>query len=569
MKIESPAKRAMYKEIKKYWVFGVISCVMLLLMQLVSLIPPLVMKKIIDNYIPNKDLRGTYLSIIIFCLIPVILTLCNALYRYILMLKIKKFSFNIKKNVFKNLLQQPMSFFMQNKSGELAAYCTKDVTEFVYFWLIDIPSIVCNIIMVVTTFIILFNISPKISILQLLYIPVVILPMTFLGKKLKECAKKIMEYNAKSNQVITESFNIVKLIKTSCSEDKMVSKLSGINNKIMKLWGKTVAIENLYGDWSTQFVAAVFLGLSFSFCAVQVINSNFAFTVGSLVAYITYLPKFQDLINQISATNFKLNRQFAEHEKTFEYLALENEYHKEEVVVKGTFDKSVVLEGPIEFNEVNFKYPGTEKSILNNMSFIAEKGKMTFIVGESGAGKSTIFELIMRMYSTDSGTIKINEEDIKQMPLRFLRKNISIVSQNLTLMSGSLRENMLLFNPEAKDRDIILALEKAGLKDFMGKLPEGLDSNLVENAFNLSGGEKQRISIAMALLKKSKILLLDEISSNLDEGNEEKVYETINELVHKEKVTALVITHRYNAIKEDSTVIRIENGQGIRAEAIL
>lgn len=569
MKIESPAKRAMYNEIKKYWVFGVISCVMLLLMQLVSLIPPLVMKKIIDNYIPNKDLRGTYLSIIIFCLIPVILTLCNALYRYILMLKIKKFSFNIKKNVFKNLLQQPMSFFMQNKSGELAAYCTKDVTEFVYFWLIDIPSIVCNIIMIVTTFIILFNISPTISILQLLYIPVVILPMTFLGKKLKECAKKIMEYNAKSNQVITESFNIVKLIKTSCSEDKMVSKLSGINNKIMKLWGKTVAIENLYGDWSTQFVAAVFLGLSFSFCAVQVINSNFAFTVGSLVAYITYLPKFQDLINQISATNFKLNRQFAEHEKTFEYLSLENEYHKEEVVVKGTFDKNVVLEGPIEFNEVNFKYPGTEKSILNNMSFIAEKGKMTFIVGESGAGKSTIFELIMRMYSTDSGTIKINEEDIKEMPLRFLRKNISIVSQNLTLMSGSLRENMLLFNPEAKDGDIILALEKAGLKDFMGKLSDGLDSNLVENAFNLSGGEKQRISIAMALLRKSKILLLDEISSNLDEGNEEKVYETINELVHKEKVTALVITHRYNAIKEDSTVIRIENGQGIRAEAIL
>lgn len=201
----------------------------------------------------------------------------------------------------------------------------------------------------------------------------------------------------------------------------MVRKLSDFNTLIMKLWGKTVAIENLYGDWSTQFISTLFLGISFSLCAIQVINSDFVFTIGSLVAYITYLPKFQNLINEISSTNFKFNKQFSEHEKTFEYLSLPNEYVNDEK------DNMQTIEGPIEFENVIFKYPNANKPILNELSFEAKRGSILFIIGPSGAGKSTIFDLLLRMYYVNDGYIKINGKNINSIPLQSLRKTYPLL----------------------------------------------------------------------------------------------------------------------------------------------
>ena len=212
----------------------------------------------------------------------------------------------------------------------------------------------------------------------------------------------------------------------------------------------------------------------------------------------------------------------------------------------------------IEFSNVNFKYETTNEQAVNNINLEIEGGKITALVGQSGAGKSTIINLLPRFYDPQKGTIRIDNQDTKQVKLSSLRKHISLVSQDVVLFDDTIKNNIAYANPEATQKDIEEACKFAAAEEFIAKLPNKYESIVGENGVKLSGGQKQRISIARAILKKAQIILLDEATSSLDAESERVVQNAINNLIKGR--TTIVIAHRLSTIHDASKIYVLKNG---------
>lgn len=500
-------RKLMYAEMKKYKYYALVSFSLILTMQAIALIPPQIMSIIIDTYIPCKNLNKIYFSILLLCGIPLISTLVDSIFNQILYVNVRKFSSNIKQRVFYNIMKQSVTFFDNSKAGELADYCNRDINEFVLFWLLDVPAVIANIIVLLLIFYLMQKINLLITLFQLIAIPLIFIPSKYFGKFINRYSKQIVKFNAKSNHVINESFLGIKTIKAMKLENYRVNLLRNLNQKTIPLFGKIAALERLYGDWAQQFISLVFIGISFALGAVQVIKGNA--TIGNLVLFLNYIPRFYNIITQTSLANLKLNKQLASYEKPFEFLSMksENEVYNE---------PNTNFKGELAFKNVSFAYPNTEKEILKNISFNVKQGEFIGIIGQSGIGKSTIFELLVGFYNNYTGNIYIDDVEIRKLPLEYIRENITLVSQNPFLFAGTLRDNFYAVNPGAAEEDIFKAINLANISSLINSLPNGLDTYIGENGTKLSGGEKQRIYLSMALLRKSKILLLDEITSSVD-----------------------------------------------------
>lgn len=372
---------------------------------------------------------------------------------------------------------------------------------------------------------------------------------------MKSYTTEILGENAKANHIINESFVGIRLIKSSRLEGRRINQLETIHNKITKIWGKTVAWERLAGDWSQQLVSAAFIGLSFAMGALQVIQENM--TIGSLIAYITYLPKIHGLMIQFAANKLALKKQLAEHEKTFEFLNMPTEQDEVDASIK----EGIPFSGQLDFQGVYFTYPASPQNILNHTCFSISSGEWIGIVGPSGAGKSTLFDLLLKFYKPDQGRILIDGVDLSRIPPDQIRTNVALVSQDTFLFAGTLRENLMLSNLDATESHMEEAIRLANLSAFVVELPNGLDTDLGENGAKLSGGQKQRISLARAILSNSKILLLDEVTSNLDPIAEMEIQHALEEIRKQKHVTVLAIAHRVSFLAKATRILVLENGE--------
>lgn len=219
------------------------------------------------------------------------------------------------------------------------------------------------------------------------------------------------------------------------------------------------------------------------------------------------------------------------------------------------------FKGELAFKNVSFAYPNTEKEILKNISFNVKQGEFIGIIGQSGIGKSTIFELLVGFYNNYTGNIYIDDVEIRKLPLEYIRENITLVSQNPFLFAGTLRDNFYAVNPGAAEEDIFKAINLANISSLINSLPNGLDTYIGENGTKLSGGEKQRIYLSMALLRKSKILLLDEITSSVDTESEDLIRNTLEKLANEKNMIVIAITHRDSLIKNASKIFELKDNK--------
>lgn len=534
-----------HNEIKQFYMYGIVSFILIILMQFLSIIPPVFMKNIIDIYIPNSDLNNIYFSIIILGTIPVFSTLISVLFNYFLFINVKKLAFEIKVKIVKKSLYQPMTFFSDHTTGELLEYCSQDTTNYIYFWLMDFPNTISNIVMTIIMFIILLNLNIKVTLLQLISIPLIFLPTKYFGKKIKNYSINIVKSNAQLKQIINESFIGIKTIKIFGLHNNRINKMKDVFNNSIKFFAKVAMLDKLYGEWTQKFIVVIFTSISFGLCSIDVINNSMS--IGDMVIYITYLPKIYNYITQTSLMNLKFNKQLGEYSKQFELLNLNIENDSK-------FDKEIFLQGKIEFKDVSFKYPNGDKYVLENFNFLIHPGEFIGITGSNGIGKSTIFNLLYKFYDEYSGDIYIDDINIKNLSQNCLVKNISLVSQEIFLFNGTLKENLLMANPNATEDDIETVLEAVNIKSWINTLPNGLNTELGENGFNLSGGQKQRISLAMGLLKQSKILLLDEVTSSLDNESEIYIKETLNNLNSNDNITIVAISHRNDLLEKATNI---------------
>jgi len=549
---EIKARKIVTSSLHRFRLYVAFSFMFALIIQLVGLIPPLLMRNVIDNHIPNSDLSSAITSVVFFVSIPIVSTFLSTFYNYIITVAARNTGRTLTMLGFERLIYQPISYFDANNSAEVASYCKTEAMSYAVFWIFDIPRLAASILSGIIVYILIFVESPYIALGLLLYIPISILPSKKFAKMMGKYVKKIVDNNAKTNQLMTSAFKGIKFVKSMMLERAQLSKVKAINDDTVTVWSKTAAIEKLNANWTDNFVDNLFTGIVFSVSAIMVINGMA--TLGMLILLLNYSPLFFASIKAIAGANFQFASQLAQFDRFFEILAMDDESkHSNEGV-------EFSLKNSIRFNDVSFAYNEERGRILKGLNIELEKGKWIGIVGASGAGKTTIFDLMLRFYDNFEGSIYVDDTKIIDLSLRSLREGITKVSQDLFLFPGTLKENFLLIKPDATDEDLYEVIEDVGLGDFIKKLPDGFDTHVGEDGLLISGGEKQRICLAMGLLRGSKVLLLDEVTASVDLASEELIKKSIKKLMQSHDLTVVAISHRLNFLEDADYILSLEDG---------
>jgi len=550
MSNEKQVRKIVMSHLHGFKFYVTVSFAFALGIQLLALVPPLLMRGIIDRHIPNGNLRGAVTTVVFFVALPIISTLLITLYNYIITVVSRNMGAMLIIQAFERIMRQPVSYFDQNNSAEVAAHCKSEAMGYVSFWLMDIPRLFAGLLGGVVVYVLIFAESPLVAIGLLLYIPISILPSRQFARMMEKCVKQIMENNAKMSQIITGTFTGIKFVKTMMLENAQVAKLTAVNNDTVKIWSKTAAIDNLNGNWTDNLVDNLFTGVVFAMSAIFVINGTA--TLGMLILLLGYLPLFFQSIKAAASTNFRFAQQLGQYDKFFEILTMS---------VSCESGREFSFENKIVFENVTFAYDPERGAVLNGLNLELQQGKWVGIVGKSGAGKTTVFDLLLKLYDGYTGRITIDGKELQSICTASLRMHITKVSQDLFLFPGTLKDNLLLINPTATNAQINDAIYQVGLAEFVRSLPSGLDTLVGEGGLLLSGGEKQRLCLAMGLLRGSKVLLLDEVTANVDTVTEALIMENVHELMHRYKLTVVSISHRLQFLDRADHIAPIKNSE--------
>lgn len=502
------------------------------LVQLGGLIPLYFMPRIIDQWIPQGNLRQVYGSVLIFCGIPLLLALMNVLFQLVIMVRTKKLADELRMRCFERLLHQPMSFFDETHSAELTQKCSQEAMNYITIETLDKPKVWSNLCVCAALLCLLWRIHPWLAVGQLLYFPIICPLMTFCGKKLESYINQILQGNALRSKVMQEGFHAVRTLKAMQQEHLCVDKLNETQRAIRRIWTKDVALENLVGGLSSTFLPSAFYGLTFVLSAVLVIHGQM--TVGLLSAAIGYSSRIHGLFH--SLLNTFINRKKAKSEAAViaQYLNLPDER-------LNSGDRPWAFDTEIRFTDVSFRYKEDQPDILKRLSLVFPKGKWTGIQGASGAGKTTILELLLRFYTCQSGSITVDGVDIAQIRLSDVRGQIGYVPQEPFLLDGSVVDNLRLAKPGASEEEILSALQMVGLDAVFGR--DRLHTRIGESGLNISGGERQRITIAQCLMRGTSVILLDEATSQLDAANQRQIQQLFRSLCDR-GITIISVAHR-------------------------
>ena len=545
------------KNIKKYKIKKqqIISIVFFAIIQLITLITPYIMGLIIDDYIPNNNLYGIVFGIITFVLIPFISVALQTLYNYFLIKYVRKKGNEMSIDIMKNLVYKENKFFDQENSLELLSYTSKEAVSYINFYISELARFYVYIIISVIIFIILLFLNPIIALIQLLYFPISYFPVKRIMKNVDREVQEIVKTNAEINQIKGDVFKAIEFIKLNSLENKKINEVEKHNNRINKIWGKVAALDTMSGIWSSGFVTVLFTGISFGLGALLVLNNVFDFQIGQLVSCITYTGLLYGHFNTILQTNINKKKKEAEFKKIFSYLELEGEREENQNKVLLTFNNSIT------FNNCNFHY-NDDTPALNNLSIEFKKGQWTGIVGKSGSGKSTILDLIMKLYSVNDGMIYFDNTDINEINSFDIRNKITKITQDIYLFPGTIESNLKLVNENLKDYELEEVIKFVCLEEYISALPNGLKTDVGEAGKLMSGGEKQRLSLAMGLLRNNKVLLLDEVTASLDSVTEKMISINLKKLVDK-GYTIISISHKEDFLKYCDVIYTIEDGKVI------
>ena len=551
MSNEKNVRQIVLKQLPHFKLHVILSGIISLVIQLVGLIPPIIMQYIIDKAIPDHNLKQILISIFWFCFIPLLSTFLTTTYKYVLAIVCRKFGQGLTIAGFEKLMYQPIAFFDKQNSSELASYCRGESMKYVVFWVIDIPQLVANILCGIVIFGYLLKINWLIALFVLLYFPFAFIPSNKFAKKVKNYSKRIVNNNAKMNQIVNDTFRGIKFVKSMVLEKAQLGKLNEVNEDSVKIWSKAALFDNLSGLWVNELSNSLFTGVTFAIAAIFILNDQM--TIGTLIILLNYSSRFYSVANQMVHTNYNFKVQLGEYDKFFDILSMETstDYNKDPL----SFEKT------IDFKNVVFAYEESRGDVLKGLNLQINKNEWLGIVGSSGAGKTTIFDLLLSFYQPQSGEISVDGKPLDRFSIESIRTKITKVSQDTFLFPGTIKDNLLLANPNATDEEILNVLELVCLKDFISNLPNGLNTDIGENGLLLSGGERQRLALAQGILRKSEIILLDEVTANIDVNSERIIKEVIKDIMLKQNLTVIAISHRIDFLEDTDRIVILENGK--------
>jgi ABC transporter fused permease/ATP-binding protein len=536
-----------------YKVPFIIGMVFLFFSSLMLLTFPYVAGKLIDAA-SGKDWIINDINGIAFVLIGILfIQSIFSFFRVWLFAKVSENSMrDIRVALYERLVRLPMTFFDQRRTGELISRITSDVTMLQDTFSITLAELLRQIITLFAGIIFLFYTTPRLTLFMLITIPVLVVIAMIFGKFIRKLSKKTQDHLASANVVVEETLQSIVTVKSFTGEAYEINRY---RNKLNSVVAVALKAAGFRGAFISFIIFALFGGIVAVIWYGATLVSAGDMSVGDLVSFVLYTTFIGGSIAGLGDIYGQVQKAIGSSERVLEIL---NEATEKQT---GTafLDR---MKGSIRFDKVSFHYPTRpEYRVLNELSLHAEPGEKIALAGHSGAGKSTIIQLLLKFYEVGSGAILLDDKSITDWDPQGLRKNIGMVPQEVLLFGGSIRENIRYAKPDASDEELLQAAKQANALEFIDKFPEGLDTLVGERGIKLSGGQRQRIAIARAILKDPAILILDEATSSLDAETESLVQEALDKLMKGR--TTIIIAHRLSTIRKVDRIYVIKDGQVI------
>jgi len=455
----------------------------------------------------------------------------------------------LRTQVYQHIQHLPVQFLDHSRSGELISRVMSDTNEIESVLTSDLSSLGADFGMVAGASVLLFYASPRIALMVVPFIIGMVIVVNLFKRRIKRGSRRIREAIGNLSARAYEVMSNLRIVKSFTMEEEEARDFRGKSLAIVKSNISLAKLSSVYGS-AVDAVTTLALLTLIVVAVPDVLNG--ALTLGALVAFLGLLDKMFSPLISLSKSNFKFQKATAAGDRIFEIL----ETKPEVLDVPGAYAPPEIL-GRIEFDGVSFKYERNQ-TVLDNFSLTINPGETIAIVGPSGAGKSTIVHLLLRFYEPDAGAIRIDGYPINALKLSYLRKNIGLVIQDPILFSGSVRDNIAYGKPGAGQEEIIQAAKAANAHEFILTLPKGYETEIGERGVTLSVGERQRVSIARALIKDPKILIMDEATSNVDSKSEALIQEAMGRMSGER--TTIVIGHRLSTVMDADRIVVLEEG---------
>jgi len=553
-KVDSALIRRILSYLTPYRLQFVLVFVTILVSALLGLLPSIITGRIVDEALVGKNM-----ALLVRLLILAFVTLSasqviSVLESYINSWISQRIIFDMKNQMYDHLQHMPHAFFTSEKQGDIITRMNTDISGVSTVISGTLSNVVSNIATVVTSLVALFTMSWQLALVGIVVIPLLILPTKKVGKKRYALLTDSQAKNDEMNQLINETLSVSGslLVKLFTREKREYERFVEVNEEVTRLSLK----EQQSGRWF-RVVMGLFTQLGplliyFAGGYFIITRADPALTVGTITATVSLVNRLYRPVESLLNIHVDFTRSLALFTRIFDYFDMENPIRSPE---NGATPD--VTDGDIVYDHVAFSYD-PEKPLLTDISFTVPAGKMYAIVGPSGSGKSTIVNLIPRLYDVLGGSVKIAGVDVRDFDLKYLRSQIGVVTQDSYLFNGTIRENLLYARENATQEELDAACYIANLNDFINSQPEGYETVVGNRGLKLSGGEKQRLSIARVILKDPKILILDEATSALDSITENAIQEALEALM--EGRTSIVIAHRLSTILKADEILVVKDG---------
>lgn len=526
-----------------------------------NLYVPWIMKDVIDKVLAEKDM--VMLNSIAFGIVVIFFLRGLFFYgqTYLVSYIAQRVIIDVREALYRHLQRLSLSYYERRKTGTIMSYITNDVAAMQAALVDSLIELVTEGAILIGSLGTMFYLHWKLSLLTLITMPVIVQAMKIFGRRLKSTGTVMQEKVADITSVLQESISSVRVIKSFVREEYEIERFKVQNYLNFRAQMKNTQVMAVLTP-VVEFLAALGVTCIIWYGGYEVVNGNL--TAGALIAFLVYSVNLANPVKRLSRVYGAIQRAMAAADRVFMVLDT-----KPEIEEKPDAVPLPQIEGNVRFREVTFEYKPGEPT-LNGISLEAMKGQMIALVGSSGAGKSTIANLIPRFYDIKSGSIEIDGFDIRDVTLPSLRGQIGLVPQETVLFNGSIYDNILYGRLDATQEDVIAAAKAANAHAFITAMPQGYDTQIGERGAAISGGQRQRISIARAILKNPRVLILDEATSALDTESEKIVQVALDRLMVGR--TSFVIAHRLSTILNADAIIVMDKGRiverGTHAELI-
>jgi ABC-type multidrug transport system fused ATPase/permease subunit len=541
--------KRLFRYVRPYWRTLIVTGVLLLLHTGLNLLPPLFQREIVDEVIGARDLSRLGAIIAVLIGVHILLQVVDFGDLYIRHALGERVIFDLRVRIYDHLQRLSLSFFEQTSTGELMSRVTNDVNALEQFVTHGVALTALDLLRLGGALAVLLVLDWRLALVALIPLPIVAGGLRWFNQRVRPIYRHVRDRLGDINARLQDNLSGMRVIQAFGQENAELTQFHATSERYYR--ERVEAIR----AWSTFFPALRFVAtlggvLVLAFGARRAVDGQLS--LGTLVAFLSYITSFYDPLRRLTEVDNVFQQAIAAGERIFELLDEESEI----VDAPGAIALDEIA-GDVVFDDVHFRY-GDGDEVLHDVKFHMAPGEVVALVGPSGAGKTSIANLLCRFYDPIHGRILVDGYDLRRVQIESLRQHVAVVLQDTFLFNSTVRENLRYGKPEATEDEMVAAARAAYAHDFISQFPQGYDTEIGERGVKLSGGQKQRLALARAILADPRILILDEATSSVDAEAEYLIQQALDEVMRGR--TSLVIAHRLSTIRNADKIIALEDG---------